>query len=629
MAPAKQNGGSTAMLPLLRKVVSTRSKASNNQNQNPDDQQPVVPRGKRKADHSPLKNDRGVKRSALGNLTNAAVHQTVEHDGGDLKGGGGFKGSKATAVSAATNGGGAVTTLSKQASQLMHQLTNNIVNKKTATGKATTTSGKTEVFTKPDPDGPKTRAATKILTRAASRQQLSIKKTTTSTRTTKAGQTSVCETLKEEFSAVAKTIVKVDKCYKEEKLQTTATTTTAAAGQLVKPKRRISNDFEKTDESLYVSALEDITSSGSLRLSDNFGKVSSQSSSPSEGVIVITDTPSPDKRIPLGVEDYDQSNWNDIFQVSHYAHEIFTYQQEREQHFLIPDYMAKQPHISKWMRALLVDWMVEIQESFELNHETLYLAVKIVDIYLSRAEVQKDSLQLLGAAALFIASKFDERIPPTVDDFHYICDGAYQRREMILMEMTVFKTIGYDLGIPLSYRFLRRYARVNRIDMPVLTLARYILEFSLMDYAIVQQRDSKLACAALFIAMRMNNMPGWNKTLEFYSGYKIEDFAEIAILLNNIMTSKPKESLNTVRHKYSHELFFESAKKPFITDLTKLFDTTGYQAPVSVKKTTTTSGNNNTSSQSHQSKSPTAGSPTVSSTTATPAAGTTTTTTTV
>lgn len=105
-----------------------------------------------------------------------------------------------------------------------------------------------------------------------------------------------------------------------------------------------------------------------------------------------------------------------------------------------------------------------------------------------------------------------------MDDFQYICDGAYQRREMILMEMTVFKEIGYDLGIPLSYRFLRRYARVNRIDMQVLTLARYILEFSLMDYSIVGLRDSKLACAALFIAMRMNNMPGWNKTLEFYSG---------------------------------------------------------------------------------------------------------------
>lgn len=43
----------------------------------------------------------------------------------------------------------------------------------------------------------------------------------------------------------------------------------------------------------------------------------------------------------------------------------------------------------------------------------------------------------------------------------YICDGAYVQQEFTRMEINVFKTIGFDLGIPLSYRFLRRYARVS------------------------------------------------------------------------------------------------------------------------------------------------------------------------
>lgn len=554
MAPAKQNG-TTALLPLLRKTISTRSKASTvSQNQNTEDQQQPLQRGKRKADVSPLKYDRGVKRSALCNLTNAANVPTTESDSDA----GGFKGGLKLQNNGVTGKTGLL--------QVPSNIGNNNINKKTA-GKTVT-----EVFTKPDPDGPKTRAATKILTRAASRQKLDTgsSKPTTVTRTAKTttNQTAalIGHELKVQLTAMTTTIVKPNDGSKLAPNQ---------AAQQGKPKRRISNEFEKTEDSLYVSALEDITSSGSLRLSDNFG---SRTATPKDKVTTTgLSTASPKKRTPDGVEDYDLANWNDVFQVSHYAHEIFQYQKDREPTFAVPDYMTRQPHISKWMRALLVDWMVEIQESFELNHETLYLAVKIVDIYLSRMEIQKDSLQLLGAAALFIAAKYDERVPPTVDDFHYICDGAYQRREMILMEMTVFKTIGYDLGIPLSYRFLRRYARVNRIDMPVLTLARYILEFSLMDYAIVQLRDSKLACAALFIAMRMNNMPGWNKTLEFYSGYKVEDFAAIVVLLNNIMTRKPKESLNTVRHKYSHELFFESAKKPFITDLRILFETTGLE----------------------------------------------------
>ena len=59
------------------------------------------------------------------------------------------------------------------------------------------------------------------------------------------------------------------------------------------------------------------------------------------------------------------------------------------------------------MRAVLVDWMVEVQENFELNHETLYLAVKLVDLYLMKVKVSRDMLQLLGATGLFIACKYD------------------------------------------------------------------------------------------------------------------------------------------------------------------------------------------------------------------------------
>lgn len=52
-----------------------------------------------------------------------------------------------------------------------------------------------------------------------------------------------------------------------------------------------------------------------------------------------------------------------------------------------------------------------------------------------------------------------------VEDFLYICDGAYVHDELIKMEIEVLKTIGFDLGIPLSYRFLRRYTRVSWLKL--------------------------------------------------------------------------------------------------------------------------------------------------------------------
>ena len=113
------------------------------------------------------------------------------------------------------------------------------------------------------------------------------------------------------------------------------------------------------------------------------------------------------------------------------------------------------------MRGILVDWLVEVQESFELNHETLYTAVKIIDIYLSKVHVKKENLQLVGATACLIASKIDERLPPVLDDFVYVCDDAYNKDDIRKMEIKMFGAVGFDLGFPLSYRYLRRFGRVS------------------------------------------------------------------------------------------------------------------------------------------------------------------------
>lgn len=89
--------------------------------------------------------------------------------------------------------------------------------------------------------------------------------------------------------------------------------------------------------------------------------------------------------------------------------------------------------------------------------------------------------------------------------------------------------------------------------MPTLTLARYILEYSLLDYATVSLSDSKLAAAALFLALQMKDLGGWTETLEYYTGYKLADFSNIVYVLNEGLHRKPKDALSTVRNKYSHK----------------------------------------------------------------------------
>ena len=122
--------------------------------------------------------------------------------------------------------------------------------------------------------------------------------------------------------------------------------------------------------------------------------------------------------------------------------------------------MDKQPDITHNMRQILVDWLVEgshriclkylfkifviicssqVSEEYKLQTETLYLAVNFIDRFLSLMSVQRAKLQLVGTAAMFIASKFEEIYPPDVTEFVYITDDTYTKRQVLRMEHLVMK----------------------------------------------------------------------------------------------------------------------------------------------------------------------------------------------
>ncbi|XP_073818484.1 cyclin B3 [Musca autumnalis] len=537
----------TNLMPLARKGL-TRRTATNVQDQNSDIMQT---RGKRKAEHSPQKNDK-IKRSALGNLTNNVNNHnqlTNIHQDDDAKHNMAKK--KDLVQNLFVAGGQQENTLQiiKETQNLLMQQAQGALQKQQ-------------------------QQPVKILTRASSRNA--------NKDGQKENQSQNSNITSKIFEDEEKKLLQSIKTKQKDEVPA-APMASLQPHQVQKtankPVRRISNEFNKTEESLYMSALEDISVSDSMRLSGNFEAAKRRSillqqqqhdQSKTEPTTVAKEKAV--HQVPEGVEDFDKLNWNDPFQVSHYAMDIFNYLKEREAQFPVDDYMERQIHLSKWMRSLLVDWMVEVQETFELNHETLYLAVKIVDQFLCKEVINKDKLQLLGAAALFIACKFDERTPPLIEDFLYICDGAYKHDELIQMEMATLKVIQFDLGIPLSYRFLRRYARCAKVPMPTLTLARYILELSLMDYDCITFSDSKMACAALFMALRLHgDAQPWTETLIYYTGYKLADFADIVPILNAGLHRKPKGTIKTIRSKYSHKIFHEVAKVALMTT-EKLFE---------------------------------------------------------
>lgn len=119
--------------------------------------------------------------------------------------------------------------------------------------------------------------------------------------------------------------------------------------------------------------------------------------------------------------------------------------------------MKKQPDINDSMRAILVDWLVEVSEEYRLQSETLCLAVNYIDRFLSFMSVVRAKLQLVGTAAMFIASKYEEIYPPEITEFVYITDDTYTKQQVLRMEKLLLKVLSFDLCAPSALSFINLY----------------------------------------------------------------------------------------------------------------------------------------------------------------------------
>ncbi|KAG0479283.1 hypothetical protein HPP92_010141 [Vanilla planifolia] len=212
--------------------------------------------------------------------------------------------------------------------------------------------------------------------------------------------------------------------------------------------------------------------------------------------------------------------------------------------------------------GVLVDWLVDVAEEYRLISDTLFLAVSYIDRYLSSNVISRQRLQLLGVSAMLIASKYEEISPPHVEDFCYITDNTYTKKQMVGMETDILKFLKFEMGNPTIKTFLRRFTKASNEDgeYPSLVLefmGCYLAELSLLDYRCVQFLPSVTAASAVFLARFTLNQeqPPWNKRLRQYTGYKVTDLKECIYLLHDLQLGKRWSNLDAVREKYKQHRF--------------------------------------------------------------------------
>lgn len=209
----------------------------------------------------------------------------------------------------------------------------------------------------------------------------------------------------------------------------------------------------------------------------------------------------PPQATDVVIPDLDGDDVNDPLMVSEYVGEIFEYLRNLEANSMPnANYMDAQTDLEWQMRGVLVDWLLEVHARFRLLPETMFLAVNIIDRFLSRKIVQLDRLQLVGVTALFIASKYEEVLSPHISNFRNVADNAFSEDEILSAERFVLAALDYDLSYPNPMNFLRRISKADQYDVQVRTVAKYLLEISCLDHRFLKFAPSLVAAAAMYLA---------------------------------------------------------------------------------------------------------------------------------
>nr|XP_057920586.1 cyclin-A2 [Doryrhamphus excisus] len=241
-----------------------------------------------------------------------------------------------------------------------------------------------------------------------------------------------------------------------------------------------------------------------------------------------------------------------VTDVPEYAHEIHTYLREMEvKSRPRVGYMKKQPDITNSMRAILVDWLVEVGEEYKLQNETLYLAVNYIDRFLSSMSVLRGKLQLVGTAAMLLASKFEEIYPPEVSEFVYITDDTYTKKQVLRMEQLVLKVLSFDLAAPTINQFLTQYFLHHSIGEQAQSLAMYLGELSLVDSdPFLKYLPSQTAAAAYILANATLTGASWPNSLVEKTGYTVEELKPCVEDLHQMYLNAAQHAQQSIREKY-------------------------------------------------------------------------------
>ncbi|KAF8410309.1 hypothetical protein HHK36_002835 [Tetracentron sinense] len=260
--------------------------------------------------------------------------------------------------------------------------------------------------------------------------------------------------------------------------------------------------------------------------------------------------------------DIDIGDTKNPLAVVEYIEDIYAYYKKTESLSSVsPNYMAQKIDINEKMRAILIDWLIEVHYKFELLDETLFLTVNLVDRFLAQQTVVRKKLQLVGVTAMLLACKYEEVSVPALEDLILISDKFYTRKEILEMEKLMVNTLQFNMSVPTPYVFMRRFLMAAQSDKKLELLSFFMIELCLVEYEMLKFPPSLLAAAAIYTAQCiLNGSKQWSKTSEWHTSYSENQLMECSRLIVIFHQKARTGKLMGVHRKYSTSKFGYASK---------------------------------------------------------------------
>lgn len=209
------------------------------------------------------------------------------------------------------------------------------------------------------------------------------------------------------------------------------------------------------------------------------------------------------------------------------------------------------------MRSLLIDWLVSVHMHFNLKASTLFLAVDLVNQFISARPLLPPSLlQLVGLTSLHMAAKIEEIYPPPLRELLHTTEDIYSRAEIVRMEGEIGEVVTWKMGggreIDFLQLFIMKVGGKGRkmLEGKLFKFARYIIELALLDEKYLNFPRKVVALGALYLAGKVIGEEGWNEEIEKEGKVIEDDIRSCAKELCHTLQRGGGEEYGSVKRKF-------------------------------------------------------------------------------